>query len=112
MDSKHRRLFLDSSVLISGAVSERGGSAVLLDLIETKLFNLTAVVPKQVLEECEKNIVKKIPRALPHYKNIPTAISPQIIPDPSKEEVAKYTEFVVPKDAPSWPPRSKASLIF
>jgi predicted nucleic acid-binding protein len=56
---KMRRLFVDANILIAGADSRSGASNAVLQLAEVGLFHLA--VCRQVLDEAERNLRKKLP---------------------------------------------------
>ncbi len=93
-----RQIFADSSVLIAGAVSGTGASRAILTLAEIGLFKL--LISEQVLEERQRNILKKIPKALPIFREIITNIKPEILANPSTKESSLYYDIIEPKDAP------------
>ncbi|MEG4837564.1 PIN domain-containing protein [Microcoleus sp. B9-D4] len=93
-----RRIFADSSVLIAGCGSRTGASRAVLTMAEIGLFKL--VVSEQVLEECDRNLRKKIPAALPIFTELLTTINPEIQPDPSLEESSRWAGIIEAKDTP------------
>jgi predicted nucleic acid-binding protein len=93
-----RSLFVDSSVLIAGAGSRSGASRAVLTMAEIGLFKL--VLSRQVLDECERNLSKKLPAALPIFAELLANIEPEIVPDPPAEESGRWETIIAPKDAP------------
>lgn len=93
-----RRIFADSSVLIAGVGSRQGASRAMLVMAEIGLFKL--IVSRQVLAECERNLRKKLPRTLPIFAELLTAIELEIVPDPSLAESQKWEPIIEAKDAP------------
>lgn len=91
-------VFADSSVLIAGAGSSSGASRAVLVMAEIGLFKL--ILSQQVLEECERNLRKKLPRALPVLVELLASIDPEIVPDPPVEESTYWEAFIARKDAP------------
>ena len=92
------RVFADASVLIAGAGSRTGASRAVLVMAEIGLYRL--VVSRQVLDEMERNLRKKLPAALPVFAELMAAINPEVVPDPSPEEVIRWQSVIEPKDAP------------
>lgn len=92
------RIFVDANVLVAGADSRSGASRAVLLMAEIGLFQL--VVSRQVLDEAERNIRKKIPRALPNFAEQMAYLKLEIHTDPSWEEAAKWASIIEPKDAP------------
>lgn len=93
-----RRIFADANVLIAGADSRTGASNAVLLMAEIGLFRL--VVSRLVLDEAERNLRKKLPRALPNFARQMAQIELEIVPPPSDEEVQQWVEVIEPKDAP------------
>ncbi|MFB2836411.1 putative toxin-antitoxin system toxin component, PIN family [Floridanema evergladense] len=93
-----RRVFADSSILIAGAGSRTGASRAVLTMAEIGLFKL--VVSQQVLEECDRNLNKKLPAALPIFTQLLAAIDPEIVPNPSLSESERWTTIIEAKDTP------------
>lgn len=92
------RVFVDASVLVAGAGSRTGASRAVLVMAEIGLYQL--VVCRQVLDEAERNLRKKLPAALPIFAQMMDAIGPEIVPDPSQEEVIRWQSVIEAKDAP------------
>jgi predicted nucleic acid-binding protein len=92
-----RRIFLDSSVIIAACGSRSGANAVIV-MAEIGLFKV--LISEQVIEECDRNITKKLPKALPILKQILSVINPEILPNPAIADVVKWETIIEPKDAP------------
>jgi predicted nucleic acid-binding protein len=93
-----RRIFADSSVLIAGCGSRTGASRAVLTMAEIGLFKL--VVSQQVLDECDRNLRKKLPAALPIYTQLLADINPEFQPDPPLEESLRWVDIIEAKDTP------------
>jgi len=79
-------LFLDSSALFAGVVSPSGAARALLLLAEVR--RITATVSEQVVTETERAVVRKVPRALPYYREaLRNTQQLRIVRDPSPEEI-------------------------
>ncbi len=91
------RVFIDSSVLIAAAISPRGFAR---DLI-MKSFSgeLELIVSDLVIEETQKNLAKKAPKALSVLQLFLEALNPEIV-IPTKALVSKVSKVVELKDAP------------
>ena len=61
-------VFFDSDVMIAGSASTSGASFVLLQLAELGLIKGT--ISGQVLEECRRNLVAKLPDAVIPFEQI------------------------------------------
>jgi len=93
-----RKVFVDSGVLIAGAGSRSGASRAVMTMAEIGLFEL--VLSRWVLDECERNLRKKLPAALPIFAELLANIGPEIVPDPPAEESARWEAIIAAKDAP------------
>ncbi|MCT7950548.1 PIN domain-containing protein [Ancylothrix sp. C2] len=93
-----RRVFADSSIIIAGVGSRTGASRAVLTMAEIGLFKL--LVSQQVLEECKRNLRKKLPAALPDFTQLLDAIDPEILPNPPQIESQQYHPIIEAKDAP------------
>ena len=93
-----RRIFADSSMLIAGCGSRTGASRDVLTMSEIGLFKF--VVSQQVLEECDRNLRKKLPASLPIFTQLLANINPEFQPDPSLEESLRWADIIEAKDTP------------
>jgi predicted nucleic acid-binding protein len=91
------RVFLDTSALLAGLASPAGASNAILALAEAGL--LTLVVSEQVLVEAERNLQKKLLKALPEYLRLLAACPLVRVPDPSAADMAMAREIIHRKDA-------------
>jgi predicted nucleic acid-binding protein len=85
-------VFLDSSALIAGIVSEQGAARVLLLLGEDRKIHLT--VSEQVIVEVERNIARKAPKALPFAREVILSADIRILHDPPKGDVQKHLDWI------------------
>jgi predicted nucleic acid-binding protein len=92
------RVFVDANVLIAGADSRSGASGAVLLLAEVGLFKL--VVSRQVLDEAERNLRAKLPRALPTFAELLAVIQLEIVPDPEFSAWQRWQGLIEEKDAP------------
>lgn len=92
------RIFADASILIAGADSKTGASNAVIKLAEIGLCRL--VVSHQVLEEAERNLRNKLPRALTNFEAQIRQLALEVVPDPSPQEAAKWEHIIEAKDAP------------
>lgn len=93
-----RRIFADANVLIAGSGSATGASRAVLTLAEIGLFRL--VVSRQVLDESERNLRRKIPQALPVFARILAVIEPEILPEQPESVVRSWATIIDADDAP------------
>jgi hypothetical protein len=67
-------------------------------MAEIGLFKL--VVSRQVLDECDRNLRKKLPAALPIFAELLATLNLEILPDPPPEESARWKTVIEAKDTP------------
>ncbi len=91
------RVFFDADVIIAGSASQIGASFLLLQLCELGLLN--GLTSKQVVEECKRNIRKKLPKAEPFFKQI-IKYSLEIVPNPKSKVIKTYQQEAHLKDVP------------
>ena len=92
-------IFLDSSALIAGAISESGAAHVLLNLGESKDIVLT--VSELVIWESERSMAKKAPNNLNDLRSLIRSSNLRIIENPSPEEVEANLYLIHdPNDVP------------
>ena len=82
MGKKVVRVFLDSNVILSGLLSERGAPRILLDLLSLRLPFLIGSTGRYNLIEIERNLKKKIPGLLFLYKTYLPKLNLKVIPLP------------------------------
>ncbi|NIV33651.1 MAG: PIN domain-containing protein [Anaerolineae bacterium] len=85
-------LFFDSSALFAGIVSASGASRALLLLAEAGQIAIT--VSEQVLTETERAVARKIPRALPDFREALRATDLRIVRDPTPDEIEAYADII------------------
>jgi len=85
-------LFLDSSALMAGIISDQGAARALLLLGEDEKIILT--VSEQVIAEVERNIARKLPRLLPVTRKMILQTNVRILNDPSPEEVHEHLDWI------------------
>jgi len=85
-------LFFDSSALFAGIVSTSGASRALLLLAEAGLVAIA--VSEQVVTETERAVARKIPRALPDFREAIRATGLRIVRDPSPDEIERYADII------------------
>jgi predicted nucleic acid-binding protein len=104
-------IFLDSSVLIAGIISETGAAHVLLELGETADIQLT--ISETVVIESERSITKKSPRNIPRLRDIIRKSQLNIIRDPSEKEIRENLYLIGdPNDVPILLSAMKAKVDF
>ena len=90
-------LFFDASVLVAGAYSPRGGSALLLDacVFGGCTAQSTLLVLLEALHTLERGVP---PRSLNRFRRYLAEIDWEIVPVPKEEALQKYELLIDPKD--------------
>ena len=97
--SNKLRVFVDADVLFAGAASSNEYSASLLVLRLSELTIIDAITSEQVVSEAERNLQKKIPRAMPAFRHL-VARSLKITTAPEKSELYDFRGMADAKDLP------------
>lgn len=100
MGEKRVRIFLDSNVILSGLLSDRGAPRILLDLLSIDLPFLIGLTGRYNVIEIERNLKKKMPGILSVYKEYFPKLNLKIIPLPHKEELREHYGKIDDKDVP------------
>jgi putative PIN family toxin of toxin-antitoxin system len=95
--SKKIKVFLDSSLIIAGLASSRGGSREVLLLAE--LGVIIPVISEQVVTEVLRNLERKVPQCLPEFYALFKILPLMMAPEPSKEIRTKAHSLLNPADA-------------
>ena len=97
MDVKAWRVFLDSSVLIAGVISQTGASSAILDLGEAG--EIIIVLSKGVLVETDRVFEKKFPGLIGDFREFIRNLSPIVAEDPALQEIREAESVIDPDDA-------------
>ena len=100
MGKKVVRVFLDSNVILSGLLSERGAPRILLDLLSLRLPFLIGSTGRYNLIEIERNIKKKMSGLFPLFKDHLPKLNLKVIPLPRLEDVRGFSGQIAEKEAP------------
>ena len=100
MGKKVVRVFLDSNVILSGLLSERGAPRILLDLLSLGLTFLIGSTGRYNLIEIERNLKKKVPGLLSLYKAYLPKLNLKVIPLPQPEDLRDFSGQIAEKDIP------------
>ena len=100
MEKRAVRVFLDSNVILSGLISDKGAPRIILDILSLGLPSITGVTDRYNLIEIERNLKKKAPDVLPAYRHYFLKMNLTIAPLPSAEEVRRYAGHLSEKDVP------------
>ncbi len=93
---KRFRVFLDTSVILSGLNSPSGASAAILAAAHSGVF--VPIISKQVIEEAERNILVKFSKLKNGWASF-LIIPPEIAPDPLLKEIKAAYKIVPTSDA-------------
>ena len=94
--TKVSKVFIDSSVLIAAAISSKGSAR---DLIIKSLHGeFEIVISDLVIEETQRNLVNKAPKALSALQLFLEALNPEVV-SPTKTLISKTAKVIEAKDA-------------
>jgi predicted nucleic acid-binding protein len=92
-------IFLDSSALIAGAISESGAAHILLNLGESQ--DILLMVSELVIWESERAMAKKAPGNLDDLRSLIRSANLRIVGNPSRKEVEANLYLINdPNDVP------------
>jgi len=100
MGKKVVRIFLDSNVILSGLLSERGAPRVLLDLLSFGLPFLVGLTGRYNLIEIERTLKNKMDGLLFLYKAYLPKLNLKVVPLPLTGEVRDFSGQIAGKDIP------------
>jgi len=94
------RVFLDSNVILSGLISDKGPPRLILDILTLGLPFLAGLTGRFNLIEIERNLKKKAPGALSVLNSYLPKLNLTVIPLPDPDEVRRFSGKVEQKDIP------------
>lgn len=100
MERRKYRIFLDSSVILSGLFSSGGPPRLIIDILSLGLPVLSGLTGRFNLTEVERNLEKKLPAALPAFRDELPLLNLEIVPVPPAEDIMSFIGAVDAKDAP------------
>ncbi len=100
METRKHRIFLDSNVILSGLFSSAGPPRLILDVLSLGLPVLSGLTGRFNMIEIERNLQKKLPAALPVYRDEFPLLNLEIVPLPSAGDFRPLIDAVDAKDAP------------
>jgi predicted nucleic acid-binding protein len=100
MAKKAVRVFLDSNVILSGLISDKGAPRIILDLLTLKLPFLVGSTGRFNLREIERTIKNRMPGLLPLYRKYIPLLNLKVIPLPSPQEIREFSGKIADKDVP------------
>ncbi|HSA94889.1 MAG TPA: PIN domain-containing protein [Acidobacteriota bacterium] len=100
MEPRAVKVFLDSNVILSGLISDRGAPRLILDLISLGLPLLRGVTGRYNLTEIERNIAGKLPAARSVLNEGLPGMNLEIVFLPFLDEMAPFRGIVDDEDLP------------
>ncbi|MCB9771367.1 MAG: PIN domain-containing protein [Candidatus Omnitrophica bacterium] len=97
MDTRVWQVFLDSSVIVSGMISQIGASSAILDLGEAGEIKI--ILSKGVLVETDRVFERKFPALLGDFREFIKNLSPVVINDPTFHEIQVAKKVIDQGDA-------------
>jgi len=95
--SHRTTIFFDASVLVAGAHSARGGSALLLEACKRRGF--TAQITFLIILEAFHTLERDFPpTSMARFRSYLVDIDWDILPVPSEDELQEYASLIHPKD--------------
>ena len=108
---KKPHIFLDSSALIAGVISDTGAAHALLELAEEEHIEIT--ISEFVVIESERSVAIKSPQNIPHLRDLIIKSLLNIIRDPSPKEIRDNLYLISdPNDVPILLSAMKAKVDF
>ncbi len=98
MEPERWRVFLDTSALIAGLISQTGAAREVLRLCEAGVVE--TLVSTQVLTEADRNLSEKLPGLVADYRLLIQSIAPTLADDPTPTEVSRLAGVIHSHDAP------------
>jgi predicted nucleic acid-binding protein len=83
------RIFVDADVLFAGSASPNEHSASNLILRMAELALIEAITSVQVITEVERNLLDKIPKAMPAFRMLASRCL-KVVDDPDPAELIEY----------------------
>ena len=92
-------VLIDADVIFAGAAgpTEYGASLVILRMAEITLIE--AITCQQVIGEVERNLIEKMPSALPALRLLVSRCL-RVVPTPTETEIDPYQDLAHTKDLP------------
>ena len=93
------KVFLDSSALLAGVISSSGAARVLLVMSETG--QIEVFISEHVITESERSLARKVPHALPEFRQSIRNAQPKILQNPTQQELRDHLYLIRdPEDVP------------
>lgn len=92
-------VFLDSSAVIAGVISSNGAARVLLVMSENG--QIETFISEQVITESERSIARKVPWALPEFRQTLKDARLKVVHNPTTKETKENLYLIAdPDDVP------------
>ena len=100
MERRTVKVFLDSNVILSGLISDRGAPRLILDILSLGLPVLRGVTGRYNLTEIERNVARKLPAARSVLNECVPRMNLEIVFLPFSDEMEPFRGIVDDKDLP------------
>jgi predicted nucleic acid-binding protein len=100
MERRTIKVFLDSNVILSGLISDRGAPRLILDILSLGLPVLRGVTGRYNLAEIERNVAKKLPAARSVLNECLPRMNLEIVFLPFSDEIGPFHGAAEDKDLP------------
>jgi len=100
MEKHQVKVFLDSNVILSGLLSDRGAPRLILDVLSLRLPVLQGATGRYNILEIERNLARKMPNLVPLYRKYLPLLDLEIVPLPSPETIEAMAGQSADKDIP------------
>ena len=100
MPKRISKIFLDSNVILSGLISDKGPPRIILDVLTLRLPFLMGSTGEYNLIETERTLKKKMPGLLSVYKRYLPSLNLKVIPLPRPAEIRESSGQIADKDIP------------
>lgn len=100
MAKRSIKVFLDSNVILSGFLSDKGAPCIILDILSLKTPFLKGATGQYNVMEIERNLKKKAPDLLPLYNKYFPSLKLEIVPLPLMSEIKNISGNIPEKDIP------------
>ena len=100
MERRTVKIFLDSNVILSGLISDRGAPRLILDILSLGLPVLRGVTGRYNLNEIERTIARKLPAARTVFNECLPRMNLEIVFLPFSDEMEPFRGIIDDKDLP------------
>lgn len=100
MAKKAIKVFLDSNVILSGLLSDKGAPRIILDILSLRLPFVIGITGQYNILEIKRNMLKKLPALLPVYEKYFPELNLEIVPLPSLDDLKRFFGHIADKDVP------------